>query len=358
MIISPFVIYHFVSRSESLKIYGKIDQNPAPTDKLLTPLKGKNTVRILSLEGKGAKAIVSAKVLDYIEKQSGKPISELFDIIMGTSLGSVSSVILTAPDQDGNIKYKASDLVDLYNNHMNEFFDAPLYHKILTLNGLLGPKFKIGPRYRLLDQYIDGLYFDQLKTNVVIPAYNMYQKSPEVFYNWDVSGQQDMNFTCLDLTMGAISPYSIFPHYSFSSKSKRFALADGSIFMKSPDLAAALIGINAYPNKNYVLVSIGSEILDSQKEGGPSGDFSLLSNLLNYSDLEDDASKKFSTYILREQFPFRVEVYNFAIPRDKIYDQEDGFSKNQINRLNVDADELIESKKEALNALVQKLVKP
>jgi len=44
-------------------------------------------LRILAIDGGGIRGIIPAVVLAAIEKQSGKPICELFDLIAGTSTG-------------------------------------------------------------------------------------------------------------------------------------------------------------------------------------------------------------------------------------------------------------------------------
>jgi len=58
-----------------------------------------STFKILSLDGGGAKGFYSLGVLDQIEKNSGKLICELFDLIFGTSTGSIIAALMARGDR-------------------------------------------------------------------------------------------------------------------------------------------------------------------------------------------------------------------------------------------------------------------
>ena len=57
--------------------------------------------RILGLDGGGVKGIIAAKMLANIEKRIYKPLNEYFDLIVGTSTGSiVAAAIATGRNSD------------------------------------------------------------------------------------------------------------------------------------------------------------------------------------------------------------------------------------------------------------------
>lgn len=43
--------------------------------------------RVLSIDGGGIRGIIPALVIAHLERKTGKPASELFDLIVGTSTG-------------------------------------------------------------------------------------------------------------------------------------------------------------------------------------------------------------------------------------------------------------------------------
>ncbi len=54
-------------------------------------------VRVLAIDGGGIRGIIPASVLVELERVSGRPIAEMFDIIAGTSTGGILALGLTVP---------------------------------------------------------------------------------------------------------------------------------------------------------------------------------------------------------------------------------------------------------------------
>ena len=57
--------------------------------------------KVLSIDGGGIRRIIPSLVLDYLERQSGKPICELFDLCVGTSSGGIIALGLAQADTAG-----------------------------------------------------------------------------------------------------------------------------------------------------------------------------------------------------------------------------------------------------------------
>ena len=53
--------------------------------------------KVLSIDGGGIRGIIPAMVLGEIEDRTGKPASELFDLIAGTSTGELLALGLAKP---------------------------------------------------------------------------------------------------------------------------------------------------------------------------------------------------------------------------------------------------------------------
>lgn len=45
--------------------------------------------RILALDGGGIRGVISAKILERVQEKIGQPLNEYFDLIAGTSTGSI-----------------------------------------------------------------------------------------------------------------------------------------------------------------------------------------------------------------------------------------------------------------------------
>ena len=70
------------------------------------------------------KSLITLKILEYIETKSGKKITELFDVVDGTSSGGVLALYLTVPDvaNPKTSKYKASDIINIFEKDTRKIF--------------------------------------------------------------------------------------------------------------------------------------------------------------------------------------------------------------------------------------------
>ncbi len=99
--------------------------------------------RILSLDGGGTRGIISARILQEVEKQTqeqyGQSICQYFDMIAGTSTGSLIAAGLS-------VGYSPEDMIAVYRDQGMEIFP---YHSLFSLErwkimlkyGLSAPKF-------------------------------------------------------------------------------------------------------------------------------------------------------------------------------------------------------------------------
>jgi len=106
-------------------------------------MSNKKPFRILSLDGGGIRGIISARILQEVEKQiqaqHGQTISEYFDMVAGTSTGSLIAAGLT-------VGYSPADMIAIYQYQGMDIFPyQSLFSvdrlKILLKYGLSAPKF-------------------------------------------------------------------------------------------------------------------------------------------------------------------------------------------------------------------------
>ena len=88
--------------------------------------------RVLSLDGGGIRGIIPALVVAHLERQTGAPASELFDLIVGTSTGGIWALGLSLQDQQGGSLLAASRMVALYERHSAKIFERFLWRKLRT----------------------------------------------------------------------------------------------------------------------------------------------------------------------------------------------------------------------------------
>jgi patatin-like phospholipase/acyl hydrolase len=86
---------------------------------LSSPLAARRTIaamRVLSIDGGGIRGLLPATLVTEIEARSGKRAHELFDLMVGTSIGGITVMGLTAPDRNDPRKprYSAWEILDFY----------------------------------------------------------------------------------------------------------------------------------------------------------------------------------------------------------------------------------------------------
>lgn len=357
-IIGPFIFYYYEQKIEIFSVYSKLAQVPKPQDRVLPQKNEQEYIRILSICGGGIRGIIPAHVLKYLEQTSKKPIAELFDVIVGTSTGAVASVVLTLPGIDNRPRYSTQDLIDFYNKEGKKIFYNPWYHRLLTLDGLIGPKYMTSSRYEVLKKYIGSAYNDQLLNNIVIPTYAIEEEKPVLFFNWQSTKAEDANYAVVDLLMSAISPPGLFPSVVFGDKGKRFVLVDGAVYANNPELAASLIAMSLYPNKKYILVSLGTGSTDAILPSLNTVDWGLFQWSKNIISLLVNSNMKFNEFILQKLFPFPLAIYHFDTKLGGYDVSLDNVSQKNIRKLNKKGKSLVSKSKEELDALVPRLLHP
>ena len=70
--------------------------------------------RILSIDGGGVRGLIPGVVLCEIEKRMGKPLSDCFDLIAGTSAGGQIALAMARAAKDGSAFWSADGIDELY----------------------------------------------------------------------------------------------------------------------------------------------------------------------------------------------------------------------------------------------------
>jgi len=239
------------------------NSDPIPMDRSLPDKSQQKVIRILALDGGGIRGIIPLMVLREIEGRTGKPINELFDFIAGTSTGAIISTGFTFPNDQGLPRYSAEDILEIYKKVGHEALDYPLWRKILTLYGTIGPMGRLENLHKLLRKEFGKVRFSQLLNNIAFLGYEVKGRKPIIFTNWKAPLTVDMlntNLWVADLLTALVSDIPIFPPTLIRNKegSITHVLADGGVTGPNPALVALTVASTIYPGKEYLVVSLGT----------------------------------------------------------------------------------------------------
>jgi patatin-like phospholipase/acyl hydrolase len=205
-------------------------------------------VKLLSLDGGGAKGFYTLGVLREVETLAGAPLYKHFDLIFGTSTGSIIAALLALGEN-------VDDIYKLYKKHVPEVM------------GHFFPGAKSRELQKLGDAIFKDQTFDAFKTGIGIVATNYDTKIPRIFkksakqaYTGHAGFQPGWGCTISDAVQASCSAYPFFRKKTVKPPNEdNFVLIDGGYCANNPTLYAiidALVALKTPPEKLRVL-SIG-----------------------------------------------------------------------------------------------------
>ena len=116
---------------------------------------------MLSVDGGGVRGVFAAKVLSLIETELHMNIHELFDLIVGTSTGSIVAAAIV-------VKYDLTRLVEDYQKNAAKIFKK----KRLSLHGLYRSKYDSSFLREFLHDKLGDITLGEIKKPLILNATN------------------------------------------------------------------------------------------------------------------------------------------------------------------------------------------
>ena len=204
--------------------------------------------RVLSLDGGGAKGFYTLGILDEIERNIGKPLWSCFDLIFGTSTGSIIAALLARGDSVENV-------IKLYREHVPAVMQPD------------NPAHRTAALHKLANSVFAATKIETFKTAVGIVATNWKDERPLIFKASLAQAHGSLGsfvpfFGCsvADAIISSCSAYPFFnPHTVTKSNGDRLELTDGGFCANNPTLYAIADATLALkqPHQNLRVVSLG-----------------------------------------------------------------------------------------------------
>lgn len=218
-------------------------------------------VTVLSIDGGGVKGIIPAFFLHKIEQTTQQPTANLFDFMTGVSTGTILISILTVPTEAGKAKYTAEFVLQLYKHKAAEVFSSSFIHRIITLGGLLGPKYQSYGMQQLAEEYFGDMEMSKLISNVTLFGYDLKNKGLIAFTNMKERETNMPYYKVKDVIEGTTAIMSYFKSKSLYNQQnkRRHIVVDASLVLNNPAAMAFLYAYERCPDAaNYLVVSFGT----------------------------------------------------------------------------------------------------
>lgn len=269
--------------------------------------------RILSIDGGGALGIIPLTVLKKIEERLGKPLYEVFDLIVGSSIGATIGGVLSSG------KISCDNLQSLMIVDFQKIFKKRLRIPVIQ------SKYSKTAIKTALNAHIKGLKMRDCKTKFFCTSINYVDGRTHFFKSWeDKDGQ-------LDLTTAIIRSVSA-PLYfgkEVDKAGKAVWIDGGCGDMNDPSMQAYMEACrqNWLPEEEVHMVSLGCGQGSIAVPFDKSSKFNNIQEVAYYLNIEDGGLGRAQSLNTHEMwlkffaeknpnFTYqRIEEYNF--PKDK-----------------------------------------
>lgn len=196
--------------------------------------------RILSIDGGGLRGIIPVLILKEIEKRSGRRITDLFDLISGTSTGGLIACGLTVSSDGRYPTYTLDDLEKVYTERGKDIFPKKNFIKSLisSVSSLKNPKFSAKGLQSVLDDLLSDSRISDCIKPVFVTCYDLFNNEALLFKSRHALRFPENNALLVDVCRATSAAPTYLPAYEFIYQNKKRVTIDGGIYMNNPAMGA------------------------------------------------------------------------------------------------------------------------
>ncbi|MEG4494845.1 patatin-like phospholipase family protein [Microcoleus sp. D3_18_C4] len=237
------------------------------------------TIRVLSIDGGGIRGIIPLMLLRYIEETTGYRIHELFHVLGGTSTGGIICLALNSINPKTKKIYTAGEVLEFYLEKASKIFKkrenfSDTTRKIFSyLNhdekgaGFFESQYgKEGIEEFLKEAFGQNLKISELPTScdVTVCSYDIKNDKPHYFT------KESEDWLVWQAARATSAAPSFFPVAEFNKSGQASKFIDGGVFINNPALNLYYKAKEMNPQKQIILVSLGTG--EATNEYNPSND--------------------------------------------------------------------------------------
>lgn len=215
--------------------------------------------RVLAIDGGGIRGLIPATVLRELERVAGKPVHELFDLVVGTSTGAVLSLGLMTPDAAGGPRYSAEQLRRLYIDEGPNIFSRSLAYRVRSASGVTNAKYPASGLEDVLERYFGDAQLADALGDVLITAYETERREPFLFRSRRARTDVSARFAVRDVARAATAAPTFFsPAKVEGADGSTWSLIDGGVYANNPAMVGIVEAMAAYGTRDVLSLSLGT----------------------------------------------------------------------------------------------------
>ena len=185
--------------------------------------------KILAIDGGGFRGVYSAHLLKRIEDEFTVDWRKDFDLLAGTSTGSIITACLA-------LGKSAGEVLEMYAKHGADIFHRSFGPRM----GIVTSKYSNSSLQNVLNNFFGNSKLGDIETPLIVPATDIGNGCVHVFKSsYHNEFFRDKDVRVADAVLASCSAPAYFPPMLLSGK-KKYLLADGGLWANSPSLVAAI----------------------------------------------------------------------------------------------------------------------
>ena len=195
-------------------------------------------MKILSIDGGGVRGLIPGMVIVEIEKRMGKPISESFDLISGTSAGGHIALALATPGANGKPKWSAPELAAYYREAYGRIFDNSGFKMLDVLKGLTSERYSADGIDSALNEIFGEAKLSEALIEVLITAFEVERGEPHFFLRSEARENPRKDHLMSFVARATSAAPTYFEPAAKFNDEEGMAFLDGAVFANNPSMCA------------------------------------------------------------------------------------------------------------------------
>ncbi len=318
------------------------------------------TIKVLAIDGGGIRGIIPAMILAEIEKTAQKPISQLFDLIAGTSTGGILGLALTKPNAEGAPAYSARDMINLYEQEGANIFSRDAFHRVTSIGNIVDEKYPSKGIDSVLEKYFGEARLKDSLTDVLVISYEIERRIAWFFKSMKAKlnpDSDDYKMADVARSTSAAPTYFEANRVNVKTEAEYYAFIDGGVFANNPAMCAYVEAKNKYPDGDKILlVSLGTGMRTEPISYDSAKNWGLAKWAQPLLGVVFDGVDNTVDYQLKTLLSGTSDYFRFQTRLDEGSDAIDNVDPKNLRDLKLLAERLIREEEFNLKTLCQRLI--
>lgn len=299
---------------------------------------------VVSVDGGGIRGIVATKILCEIEKRIRKPTGEIFDLLVGSSIGAIITAALSLRTSQGKPMYSAEEVLSFFFKYGPSIFRKSVIRSIIAL--ISGSRYSATNLEKALRLFFKDATMGEIAKHFLVPSYDVRAQNTKMIRNW-VEGHKGLKL--VDVLRAASAAPTIFAPKRMTIEGARCLMVDSAMIANNPSVCGYAAIDYLYPGEEVYFLSIGA---GSPRNVVRSITDSLAFWATNAAPIFMDAGMEAVDYQMTRILGNDKYIRVTGPLKSANYDFTDASRKN-MHALQMDADRIIESESEKIDKFVQ-----